>query len=443
MTLTRSIVTDIGEHLPSADSAVLDKAALCVLDALACAFGGKDFAWSVAAREVAGAWPGAGPSTVWADGTTHRVLDAVYTNSVLAHSIVQEDMHPASRSHIGTMVVPAALALGEAQNSDGRQVLEAVIAGYEAVARVAAVMTTPDFIRRGLRPSSVFGPFGTAMAAAQLLGLDAEQQVSALGLAGNSAAGTTAWAYGGTPDVYFQNGNAARAGVLAAQLAGHGVAGTAEILEGRSGLLHALCGGSPAAGAANAGGWAISEIYFKAFPSCAFTQEAIAATLRLLERGLRGDQVESVLVETYGMGKRYPGCDNGFSLTTTLERQMSNQFAVAATLVDRELVLDRYLEPLPASIAELAARIVVEEAPDLEAHYPAMPAVRVTATTVDGDRMTEGVSGGAYLSADGVLAKFRKYASAALSEDRIDGIIAAVTGLPEGGPLAGLTKLLR
>ncbi|MTD54342.1 MmgE/PrpD family protein [Amycolatopsis pithecellobii] len=441
--LTRAIVSDIEERLPDVGRDVLDKAALCVLDALACSFGGRDFAWSVAANALID--DVAGPSTVWSRGTTHRVLDAIYVNSVHAHSIVQEDMHPASRSHAGTMVVPAVLALGESLGSSGRQVLEAVIAGYEALARVAAVMTTPDFIARGLRPSSMFGPFGTAMAAAHLLGLDREQKVDALGLAGSSASGTTAWAYGGTPDVYFQNGAAARAGVLAAQLAAQRVAGTAGILEGPSGLLQAFCGVSPGTPVAvgETGRWAVSDVYFKAFPSCAFTQEAIEATRRLTGRGLRGEQVAEAVVETYGMGKRYPGCDNGSSLDTTLERQMSNQFGVAAMLVDGELGLDRYLGPLHPPIGELAKRIFVEEHADLEARYPATPTVRVRVTTEGGEVLREEVRGGAYLTADGVIAKFRKYASPALSGERIDGVISAVGGLAENGSLTALSRQLR
>ena len=443
--LTDSIVTSVERRLPDLPNHVAEKAGLCILDALACAAGGRDFAWSAAARRVVPEGRPAVAATVWSDGSEVAVPDAVYVNSVMAHSIVQEDMHPASRSHIGTMVVPVALALAEELGSSGREVVEAVVAGYEVVARVGELLTTADFVARGLRPSSVFGPFGSAMAAARLLGLGHDTTVAALGLAGSSASGTCVWAYGGTPDVYFQNGAAARAGVVAARLAALGVAGSADVLEGRSGLLEALAGvphGTVRATPEPAG-WAISEVYFKAYPSCAFTQEAIEAARRLVAAGLRVSDVDRVEIATYGMGKRYPGCDNGSSLTTTLERQMSNQFAVATMLVDGELTLDRFLEPLSPAIAELAARIRVREDPELEAAYPAVPSVRLLVTTRTGGRREASVRGGAYLGPDGVEEKFRRYVAGRLDPAGADAVVSAVRSLDGAVSIADVLKPYR
>ena len=96
--------------------------------------------------------------------------------------------------------------------------------------------------------------------------------------------------------MYFQNGAAARAGVVAARLAALGVAGSAGVLEGRSGLLEVLAGvphGTVRATPEPAG-WAISEVYFKAYPSCAFTQEAIEDARRLVTAGLRVSDVDRV-----------------------------------------------------------------------------------------------------------------------------------------------------
>ena len=429
--LTESIVAAIDDALPRLADDVLRKAGLCVLDALACAGGGREFPWSVAARRVVPPLPAPGATgTVWSDGTAAGTADAVYVNSVMAHSVVQEDMHPASRSHLGTMVVPAALAVAEERGSTGREVLEAVVAGYEAAVRVAEHMTTPDFVARGLRPSSMFGPFGVAMTTARLLRLDRAATVAALGLAGSAAAGTCAWAYGGTPDVYFQNGAAARGGVVAAQLAALGVAGTPAVLEGPAGLLEAFSGrpAGPVVPSAHPG-WAITDVYFKPFPSCAFTQEAAEAARRLVAAGLHHEDVRGVEVATYGMGKRYPGCDNAWSLETTLERQMSNQFAVAAVLVDGGLTLDRYLGPLPAVIAELAARIEVREDPGFEADYPALPTTRLVVTTRAGRRIEQLVRGDVGLAPAGVVAKFHRYTADHLGAAGAAAVVAAVEGL--------------
>ncbi|MDQ4119101.1 MAG: MmgE/PrpD family protein, partial [Actinomycetota bacterium] len=178
--------------------ATADRAAVCVLDALACAYGGTDRPWTRQARAVLAPSPqgaadsaAGGSAVVWADdGRRAGLADAVYANSAAAHSLIHEDMHPASRAHPGSMVVPAALAVGEHTGAALADVFRAVVVGYEAIARAGDALGTDEFVERGFRPSGAFGPFGAAAASAVLLELDRAEQVSALSLASGTAWGS-------------------------------------------------------------------------------------------------------------------------------------------------------------------------------------------------------------------------------------------------------------
>ncbi len=69
----------------------------------------------------------------------------------------------------------------------GKEIITAYVLGIEAWSKISANMPALHF--KGWHPTAVFGPIGTAAAAAKLLKLDAEQIIMALGLAGSQAAG--------------------------------------------------------------------------------------------------------------------------------------------------------------------------------------------------------------------------------------------------------------
>src|SRR6185437_1979155 len=144
-----------------------------------------------------------------------------------------------SMTHPSTVVLPAALAVGQAGGASGLQVLTALVAGTEIVARIG--MVAPGaFHERGFHPTSVCGVFGAVVAVGSVLGLDAETTNRALGLAGSTSSGLWAFLEEGTPTKPFHAGWAAHAGVVAASLAGHGAAGPTGVLGNRFGLFHAL-----------------------------------------------------------------------------------------------------------------------------------------------------------------------------------------------------------
>ena len=81
-------------------------------------------------------WGAAGDCTVIGAKRTASPPLAVLANGALAHSLDFDDTHAASITHASAVVVPVALALGEAGGLDGRAVMTAAVAGYEAITRI-------------------------------------------------------------------------------------------------------------------------------------------------------------------------------------------------------------------------------------------------------------------------------------------------------------------
>ena len=88
----------------------------------------------------------------------------------LSHILEMDDLHRASVTHPGCVVVPAALAIGLRTRCSGPALLDAILRGYEAVARIGMAVGPAHY--RIWHSTATCGPFGAAMAAADLLGLD-------------------------------------------------------------------------------------------------------------------------------------------------------------------------------------------------------------------------------------------------------------------------------
>lgn len=147
-------------------------------------------------------------------------------------------------NHTATFVLPTVLAVGEMVGATGERVLEAYIVAAEATARMdhTIVGKGTDFggpTARGWHHVTLTGSIGAALAASKLLGLDVSQMLGAMGTASVVSGGVRQNMATKAKSVF--SGNAAGFGVSAALLAQRGVTGGPDILEGRGGLIEAVC----------------------------------------------------------------------------------------------------------------------------------------------------------------------------------------------------------
>jgi 2-methylcitrate dehydratase PrpD len=280
---------------------VVERAQECILDTVAVAAFGSTLPWSRAVADFA-LRSGAGKSSlIGRPGLRVSAAGAALANGTAAHAFEQDSLRfPGAGVHPGAALVPAILALAEEEGADGRAVLAAFVAGCEAMFRIG-LASRHSSEALGFHAPGVTGPYGAAIAAGRILGLDARQMADAIGIAGSLGGGLLAFskAQTGATVKRLHLGRAAEAGVLAARLAQSGFAGPETVLEGRYGFLQAYCRESDAARlTAELGSrWETLAICFKRYPCHVTAHTPVQAVRDLMaEHGFAGKDVADVTV---------------------------------------------------------------------------------------------------------------------------------------------------
>jgi aconitate decarboxylase len=432
---------------------VITMAKQALLDSLGCGIYGSATPWADAVAKTVGLFGQAQTASVWGRPMKADPLGVALINGTAAQGYELDDCHDQSMSHYGAGVVPATLAVAEAMGLfDGRQLITAVAAGYEVGTRVGNTVS-PSAFYRGFHPCGLTSTFGAAAAVANLLGLDTERYVNALGLAGSQAAGLMASQFGAMAK-RFHSGKAAMNGIIAALSARSGLTGVRNVLEAPyGGFCSTYSSEYDLDYATNRLGehWEILRNGFKQYSSLASSQTSVDALRAIRARsGVRPEDVEKVLVETTEtvyVHCGWPYVPNGETITA----QMNLPFTAAVTLIDGTAFIDGYTDErlTDPQILALADRVEVVVAPDLDSlGKDEMRAVRVTLTTKSGETHCESemYRSGHWknpISQADLSAKFHNLATRVVTDDAARGIEAVVSELENASsPVAELTPYL-
>lgn len=348
----------------------LASAALFVLDTLACAIG---------ARQTRPAQMLAKVSPPKSDDVDKS---AFYVGGV-AHILEMDDLHRASVTHPGSVVIPAAWAFAHLRNLDGREFLRAVLAGYEACTRIGMAVGKEHY--RVWHNTATCGPFGSAMAVALLDGLNDTQTVWALGNAGTQSAGLWEFLSAGAMSKHLHTARGAQAGLMAARLAKEGFTGPARILEGEKGFFKGLCPDpDPSAVLRDAEApWQLVQTSIKPWPCCRHTHPTIDAAIELHQL-LGGAEIAKVEVGTYQAA--IDVCDRP-DPTEPYGARFSLQHCVAAALAKGEVIADSFETAARSAHAALRDRVALHVDLQVDAGYPDAWGTVVTVETTDGRRL--------------------------------------------------------
>jgi 2-methylcitrate dehydratase PrpD len=346
-------------------AAVMEKAGICLLDALGLAIAGRDERTAAAMRSASTRVPAGDRSArLWADGTRVALSDAVTANAVAVHAHFQDDTDHNSWSHPGSLVVPVAVGAGELTGATLPTVLRAIIAGYATMEWLGAdEIVARALIARGLRTSPTLGTIGAASAACVALGLDAAQAVNAVGMAACITGATLEPVRCGSDEWRLHNGHAARGGLAAAELAVRGVVGAPQALEGPNGFLRSLAGlaETPARWTTDPDPSIMLGIMAKPWATLGDNMPAAAAAKLLHDASLEARQVRRVSVRMWRPYTEYPGTSFKGPFERTVQAQASTAFAVGAMLVygrlGYEMALDHRDDP---RILDLVAVTTIE-----------------------------------------------------------------------------------
>ena len=258
----------------------------CILDLIGVSIPGSRQKTSAIIRKLITDSDESGNVTLWGFDLKLPLLSATLLNAVQAHAIDMDDGHRFANGHPGVVTIPSALALAEKKNLSGRELIEAVVTGYEIFIRLGSVIN-PDLLFRGFHTTATIGPFASAAVSAKLLGLNSDQIENALALAGLQSAGLLEALTSGEMGKSYQVGKAAQNGVLAALLAQRGADGPVQVFEGEKGFFRAFGGKGCDTDmiCRNLGTeFAITGTYFKKHAACRHIHPALDATAEIISK---------------------------------------------------------------------------------------------------------------------------------------------------------------
>jgi 2-methylcitrate dehydratase PrpD len=282
-------------------------------------------------------------ATVAYTGNKTTASYAAFANGTLAGSGEFDDVHMFA-AHIGSQVVPAALAFAEATGAAGRDVITAVVAGAQVMSVLGRASVAP-MVSRGWHGSKILGTFGAAATAGKLLHLDGAQIAHALAIAGSDAGGTMQYEFDGGEVKRMHSGSAARLGSQAALLARAGLTGPLTIIEGHRGIFR-LFADEAAAGVVDglSAHFHIVDTAFRMYPtigSAATVLEGLADMLRT--KPVPWPDVAQIRVGLpavavgHGAANTHP--------TDAVSAQFSTAFGIGLLLVLGHADLADYLNP--------------------------------------------------------------------------------------------------
>ncbi len=360
------------------DDRTVDYAKMCVEDFVGVAIAGS-------AAEVGAIWaqyclaeplvPGVPGAVCWNGGLAWaEYRTAAAYNAACGHLMDLDDLHNSSIAHLAAVTVPAAVALGQKLHSSGREVLAAIVAGYEAGARVGEAINPGAYWF--WHTTGVVGSYASAAAAGKLLGLEEEQLLSALGSAGTQSAGLWEFMENGSMSKSLHTANATLCGLRAAELAKMGFTGSHTILEGRKGFVKALnCDGRLNAITDGLGikPYKILSNSFKPYACCRHTHSANACVEWMSEHcKINPARIVSITDKTYQLAIDLADAP---APTTPYSYKFSIQYCIAAmllygTLDETVFTLERTNTP---EIRALMAKIHVVRDEEIQAAFTQNP----------------------------------------------------------------------
>ncbi len=320
---------------------VVEFTKLCILDYFSSAIAGKDTPPIQKIEEMVDVLGGNAQASL-INGGKSSVANAALLNGAASHIVEQDDIHKSSIIHAATVVIPAALAIGEWKKLSGKDLITAVVVGYEVCFRIGEAVSPSHYYY--WHNTATCGTFGSAAATAKLLDLSIEQTIHALGSAGTQAAGLWEFIEDGAMSKQLHPGKAAMNGVIAGLLSEKDFTAASKILEGRRGFFEAMSDEYDAEKITDGLGeeFKIMENSFKVHASCRHTHHAMDLVSDLaLEKDLNPDDVERIEVGTYAVAINITDNDNP---QTVYQGKFSLQYCTALALVKRNGNLDTFTE---------------------------------------------------------------------------------------------------
>lgn len=383
MTATQTLAEFVATtRLNDIPSDVIERAGLILADSIGCIAAGSmvpEMRGLVALQPA----PGAGKAGATALGTGRRLAapDAAFVNGAAGTWHDLDEGNLSTRTHAAIQIVPAILAECETRRLSGAALLEALILGYEASARIWRATQS----RLAVHPHGTYGPLAATFALAKLRSESADAIARAVNIAATLgiAASRNTLSDGATVRNIY-SGHSGRAAYEALALRDAGFTGEADAVSSIFGNLYGSAFTPKAATAELGSTWWIRRNYFKRFAAGRYAHGALDLVEALAARGggLASESVERIDIRTYfmaaTMGQR--------TVRTPFGCRFSIPMLVAQRIVHGPVPLtdDCTRAFADRRVIDLAQRVFVSEDQQATAEYPDRQPTHVTLILRDG-----------------------------------------------------------
>ena len=404
-----------------------------VADTLGCAIGGYLSEPAKVARKLAGDINSGTPSRILGTNDCSSLDMAGFANGVMVRYLDCNDSYFSPGGGHPSDMIPAALAVADSVEADGKTLITAIALAYEAFCRIA------DQVPDNQWDQGIFSVIGAACAAGKVLGLDEEQMGHAISLAAVPNVPLRVTRMG---ELSMWKGCAAaaatRSGIFAAQLAAEGMTGPFEPFEGRKGLWEQAIGypveietlggeDSP---------FRILNTIFKFYPSQIHTQAPIDLAIQLHQR-VQPDDIASIKIESYNSAVSSASTEpEKWDPKTRETADHSIPFLTAVGLREGAVTPATFA---PDRIADAGLRTIInkmriDENPEFTGRYPEQYNCRIEVIKNNGQTEVASTSypkghGKNPLSDAEVDAKFRRLACPTVTEQQCEQALELIWSL--------------
>jgi 2-methylcitrate dehydratase PrpD len=374
-----------GIDLPSLPAPVIHHTKLVLLDTLGVMIAGSETPEVKQTMKMLGPWDGVQPdaSCPGQTGTFHPLF-AIMANGMAGSSLEFEEGNSMAMGHPAIQIVPAVVAEAERRGLSGESLLRGLLCGYEMASRLSRAAS----MRRGLHPTGTWGTVGSAVGVACAGGRNGETLFDIANMAAS---------YAFSP--YVKN-----------SFVGKNVACTFAGMANLSGFLAVLfhdAGIRPDEGCLEmtfsrflsegldqerlvedlGREFAITQNYFKPYPTCRFNHPALDALTAILEKTpIHPEDVTGVLVTSFKAAVH-----GGSDLPPNTEAmRFSTPYLLAAMIrygrIDLGILGSQVLDdPVVRSLAE---RVRMSFSPEYEGLRTDRSPARVTVSLRDGRELS-------------------------------------------------------
>ncbi|CAM3650876.1 MmgE/PrpD family protein [Litorimonas haliclonae] len=269
------------------------KAKTFVLDSLGVGIAGSKAPFNEAVYATVSSFGAGEAAHLWGRAEKAPTASAAYLNGFQIHSMEYDCVHEPAVVHPMATIFAALSAEADRQGGvSGLALLEAVIVAVDIAVELGVAVTSP---LKFFRPATA-GLFGATLGIARLRGFDEDTAMSAMGCALSQCAGVMQPHVEGKPTLPVQIAGAARAAVVACDLAQNGLHGPESSLEGPFGYFNMFEDEAEAGVLLSRLGKVhrITEVSWKPFPTGRAAQGGITLIQLLREQGVTAEKLKSL-----------------------------------------------------------------------------------------------------------------------------------------------------